>query len=97
MASQRYTLSLPDALPIYGLLNGTTPHKATLNVEPRSVNGVASNPLDGEKPNGSSHRNGIGRTWVKQKLRSEEHTSELQSRGQLVCRRPLEKKNPQTV
>ena len=51
-----------------GLLNGTTPHKATLNVESRSVNGVASNPLDGEKPNGSSHRNGIGRTSVKQKL-----------------------------
>src|SRR5207253_9504189 len=25
--------------------------------------------------------------------RSEEHTSELQSRGQLVCRPPLEKKN----
>src|SRR5690625_307654 len=25
--------------------------------------------------------------------RSEEHTSELQSRGHLVCRRPLEKKN----
>src|SRR5437870_10175725 len=25
--------------------------------------------------------------------RSEEHTSELQSRGQLVCRLPLEKKN----
>src|SRR5690625_2081506 len=29
-------------------------------------------------------------------LRSEEHTSELQSRGHLVCRLLLEKKNPQT-
>src|SRR5690625_5944687 len=28
-----------------------------------------------------------------QRSRSEEHTSELQSRGQLLCRRPLEKKN----
>src|SRR5690625_7044444 len=28
-------------------------------------------------------------------MRSEEHTSELQSRGQLVCRLLLEKKNPQ--
>src|SRR5690625_6969594 len=27
------------------------------------------------------------------KIRSEEHTSELQSRGHLVCRLPLEKKN----
>src|SRR5690625_4817947 len=51
-----------------GLLNGSTPHKATLNVESRSVNGVASNALDGEKPNGSSHRNAIGRNAVKQTL-----------------------------
>src|SRR5437870_10778977 len=29
-----------------------------------------------------------------EELRSEEHTSELQSRGQLVCRLLLEKKNP---
>src|SRR5690625_5576085 len=31
------------------------------------------------------------------KLRSEEHTSELQSRGHLVCRLLLEKKNKQIV
>src|SRR5690625_6360557 len=30
-------------------------------------------------------------------LRSEEHTSELQSRGHLVCRLLLEKKNEQTI
>src|SRR5207253_11158555 len=30
-------------------------------------------------------------------LRSEEHTSELQSRGQLVCRLLLEKQNPAAV
>src|SRR5439155_13632392 len=29
--------------------------------------------------------------------RSEEHTSELQSRGQLVCRLPLEKKKTTTI
>src|SRR5206468_5220220 len=34
-------------------------------------------------------RGGIGRGRV----RSEEHTSELQSRSDLVCRLPLEKKN----
>src|SRR5690625_2613806 len=51
-----------------GLLNGSTPHNSTQNGVSRSVNGVASNTLDGEKPNGSSQRNGIGRTSVKQKL-----------------------------
>src|SRR5690625_5951658 len=30
-------------------------------------------------------------------LRSEEHTSELQSRGHLVCRLLLEKKNPSLI
>src|SRR5690625_7814266 len=39
-----------------------------MKVESKSVNGVASNQLNGENANGSSHRNGIGRTWVKQKL-----------------------------
>src|SRR5437870_11332746 len=33
------------------------------------------------------------RDGSKRPCRSEEHTSELQSRGQLVCRLPLEKKN----
>src|SRR5690625_5366866 len=32
---------------------------------------------------------------IKRRQRSEEHTSELQSRGQLVCRLLLEKKNQQ--
>src|SRR5690625_6199484 len=31
-------------------------------------------------------------SWAKRLLRSEEHTSELQSRGHLVCRLLLEKK-----
>src|SRR5690625_6247965 len=37
----------------------------------------------------------VSRRWraVLPRLRSEEHTSELQSRGQLVCRLLLEKKN----
>src|SRR5215207_10710668 len=33
------------------------------------------------------------RTWLSLNLRSEEHTSELQSRVDLVCRLLLEKKN----
>src|SRR2546421_7728281 len=38
------------------------------------------------------HRN----SWLRTDLRSEEHTSELQSRSDLVCRLLLEKKKPQT-
>src|SRR5207253_8843925 len=36
------------------------------------------------------------RAWRNSGLRSEEHTSELQSRGHLVCRLLLEKKNQNT-
>src|SRR5690625_5723180 len=39
-------------------------------------------------------REDVGPGTVTLEARSEEHTSELQSRGQLVCRLPLEKKNP---
>src|SRR5439155_12665968 len=35
----------------------------------------------------------LQRRWKLQIVRSEEHTSELQSRGHLVCRLLLEKKN----
>src|SRR5690625_5622577 len=40
--------------------------------------------------------NAIGLGLYRQKPRSEEHTSELQSRGHLVCRLLLEKKNNKT-
>src|SRR5207253_8693531 len=40
----------------------------------------------------SVHRN---LSCAREPFRSEEHTSELQSRGHLVCRLPLEKKNLQ--
>src|SRR5439155_26577955 len=39
-------------------------------------------------PRSATHRDGVGQGH----LRSEEHTSELQSRGHLVCRLLLEKK-----
>src|SRR5690625_5422444 len=39
---------------------------------------------------------GIAKAWVYRRLRSEEHTSELQSRGHLVCRLLLEKKKRMT-
>src|SRR3712207_7775179 len=41
----------------------------------------------------TTYNNGVGRA----KVRSEEHTSELQSRQYLVCRLLLEKKNDRSV
>src|SRR5690554_7258974 len=35
--------------------------------------------------------------WTEEQVRSEEHTSELQSRPHLVCRRLLEKKNKPNI
>src|SRR5438874_6257636 len=74
-----YTLSLHDALPIYpDLLQGTRVFKPLLVIDPRSGAAVIC-----EKPN---HSGNFFPT------RSEEHTSELQSRRDLVCRLLLEKK-----
>src|SRR5690625_7010989 len=73
---QIYTLSLHDALPI-------SPHPAskTISAVRQAIFGF-----------------GIGSNWrsaegaLTSASRSEEHTSELQSRGHLVCRLLLEKK-----
>src|SRR5207253_10588450 len=76
-----YTLSLHDALPI--LL------QTHLTYSPHSAGGAAAH---------DQHRSVGGRrnrcaVRVRRKVvRSEEHTSELQSRGHLVCRLLLEKK-----
>src|SRR2546428_8566671 len=64
-----YTLSLHDALPIYG----------------RRSRGLDKFPI------ATPHR-GAGRVRIGAWSRSEEHTSELQSRSDLVCRLLLEKK-----
>src|SRR5690349_25032076 len=69
-----YTLSLHDALPIFG----------DAEVE-RGVEGVVL-----------GHERARGRPAVEGLQRSEEHTSELQSRRDLVCRLLLEKKKKKT-
>src|SRR5690625_6502972 len=47
---------------------------------------------------GRSKRSSLQRSWCRLRTcRSEEHTSELQSRGQLVCRLLLEKKKKKYV
>src|SRR5690625_6336053 len=48
---------------------------------------------DGKKKRAGYLRWGLVPSWAKdERIRSEEHTSELQSRGHLVCRLLLEKK-----
>src|SRR3712207_8841224 len=71
-----YTLSLHDALPIY----------VVIDVEPTAGDGGGYefvNKIVGGK---------IPREYIPSVDRSEEHTSELQSRQYLVCRLLLEKK-----
>src|SRR3712207_8266403 len=78
-----YTLSLHDALPIL------TPH---LEERVRDHYGLTS-------PENAQSRGGYGDYYPSEErssTRSEEHTSELQSRQYLVCRLLLEKKKQKT-
>src|SRR5206468_10946247 len=72
-----YTLSLHDALPISAAV-------ATLAAQ--GATWIHLVDLD------RAHGTGDQRALLHQLLRSEEHTSELQSRSDLVCRLLLEKK-----
>src|SRR5689334_24342840 len=83
-----YTLSLHDALPIYGL-----DHMAQLVVV------LADQRIRRRHRHErhAGHQAAQGELRVLQAvLRSEEHTSELQSQFHLVCRLLLEKKKGQT-
>src|SRR2546429_2694894 len=79
-----YTLSLHDALPIF------LPALHAVH---------SGNPRNGCRPWWRARRRGRGRPPFPRPWRSEEHTSELQSRLHLVCRLLLEKKkqNPQAA
>src|SRR5205814_9915833 len=97
-ASTLYTLSLPDALPIF--------HARALDEEPhvRGFRAERSGERRGERrrvgeplaPRPEAlhrpRRERTGRVEPLEAVRSEEHTSELQSLRQLVCRLLLEKK-----
>src|SRR5439155_17933146 len=91
-ASEFYTLSLHDALPIY------TSRSALLITRSGFRGwGGAWIPRTGETatwptPAMWSRQRGWPTRWPGSLNRSEEHTSELQSRGHLVCRLLLEKK-----
>src|SRR5439155_26168924 len=85
-----YTLSLHDALPIFldSPLSWNFPLNATCSVD-RLTRGPESCKWTPPAEGGGVHLHDSG-------PRSEEHTSELQSRGHLVCRLLLEKKNSKT-
>src|SRR5207302_9009519 len=84
-----YTLSLHDALPICDVVGSTR-----IPASCRSIGhggGGSSSGLVPRRP-GSSYVTGQALAVDGERLRSEEHTSELQSRENLVCRLLLEKK-----
>src|SRR3712207_8266781 len=78
-----YTLSLHDALPISGS-DEFSPRK-------RMASRMSSGPVEQLRPM-TSTRSASSVARTAEMSRSEEHTSELQSRQYLVCRLLLEKK-----
>src|SRR5258708_27707709 len=80
-----YTLSLHDALPIYPLLDRV--EQLGDRLFGHVVLDEARHPEPAVDPGAVDQKGAIGRD-----LRSEEHTSELQSPDHLVCRLLLEKK-----
>src|SRR5690606_41728952 len=90
---QLYTLSLHDALPIFTEWeNGGTPYE---NPEGYERFNPINHVKDWRVPMLVIHGELDYRIPVSQGIRSEEHTSELQSRENLVCRLVLEKKKRQ--
>src|SRR5438132_6083939 len=80
-ATEIYTLSLHDALPISSS-SGT-------RISRGSIRSSSSRAASAQGARSSTTRNSA----VDRSSRSEEHTSELQSHSDLVCRLLLEKKN----
>src|SRR5690349_24772746 len=85
-STEIYTLSLHDALPIW--LLGSRVRRLFRQIAGRDTR--HARPARSRRPLGA-HRHDRARC-----LRSEEHTSELQSRRDLVCRLLLEKKKKKT-
>src|SRR3712207_8710864 len=88
-----YTLSLHDALPISMTISRTSPNGVSGRSAPRSFANPLSRAL---KPGGRIaavvYSTPENNKFFSIPVRSEEHTSELQSRQYLVCRLLLEKK-----
>src|SRR5687767_15253553 len=86
-----YTLSLHDALPIFAVVDERDGVAAPLE-------DLANDLAVGRIVVGDEHAQLLGRgAAARIVLRSEEHTSELQSLAYLVCRLLLEKKKKQYI
>src|SRR5688572_31680422 len=84
-----YTLSLHDALPIFELadVHAGREHRTLASEYDHTHRVVVGGVLD-SRPEFRKH-------LTAERVRSEEHTSELQSQSNLVCRLLLEKKKEQ--
>src|SRR3712207_9195795 len=80
-----YTLSLHDALPIWPTLKASRCSSSTIRIA-RRISGC------GRRPSSATGGSPCRTVPPVSSARSEEHTSELQSRQYLVCRLLLEKK-----
>src|SRR5690606_41959969 len=90
-----YTLSLHDALPIFDLAKRRDVDELLDVADPvHAIEEVALRWGERHRADGRAIDGEHGPDAV---LRSEEHTSELQSRENLVCRLLLEKKNSKTT
>src|SRR3712207_9009928 len=84
-----YTLSLHDALPISPPTSTTALSGATATTLPRTLAIIGASSRKRRPRAGRGCRRA---RWGRWPARSEEHTSELQSRQYLVCRLLLDKK-----
>src|SRR5207253_8314613 len=94
-----YTLSLHDALPIYGIMGiGAICHTVNPRLFPEQIAWIVNHAEDRVVITDTTFVPLLEKLADKLPsvqrfiVRSEEHTSELQSRGHLVCRLLLEKK-----
>src|SRR3712207_7114385 len=90
-----YTLSLHDALPIFAdQLSARLGQQVVIENRPGASGNIGTQAVAQSPPDGHTLLLGFDGTMVinPHVFRSEEHTSELQSRQYLVCRLLLEKK-----
>src|SRR5262245_64954581 len=90
--TQISSLSLHDALPICRLADG----RREIEIRHAELRGVTPEMLDWWYGHVEGEMTYAGGTWPRYLVRSEEHTSELQSLRHLVCRLLLEKKKNNT-
>src|SRR2546430_5404013 len=84
-----YTLSLHDALPILNVASGSNTMRSAS--QPGAIRPLRARPAS-SAGRVAHQRARSPRSRPRSRARSEEHTSELQSQSNLVCRLLLEKK-----